>query len=167
MRMFVIKQATDLQALRTKLLTTGAGGESALRTLQSLNPHVDFNRLDAGTVLLVPDQPGVKTSESSSIGGEAFDSFQEQARASVDAAVARVRNGHDNLTAGRTEVAAVLKTAALKRVLEADPDIKKELDQAAQVFKQDQQQAKESIAQLLAFQTQVDEELAQLAKLLQ
>ena len=167
MRMFVIKQETDLQALRTKLLTTGAGSESALQTLQSLNPHVDFNRLDAGTVLLVPDQPGVKTNESSSIGGEAFDSFQEQARASVDAAVARVRNGHDNLTAGRTEVAALLKTAALKRVLEADPDIKKELDQAAQVFKQDQQQAKESIAQLLAFQTQVNEELAQLAKLLQ
>lgn len=167
MRMFVIKQATDLQALSAKLLTTGAGKESALQNLQRLNPHVDFNRLDAGTVLLVPDQPGVKTSESSSIGGEAFDAFHEQARASVDAAVTRVREGHDHLSAARTDVAAVLKTAALKRLLEADPDIKKALDEAAQVFKQDQQQAKESIAQLQAFQAQVNEELAQLAKLLQ
>ena len=167
MRMIIIKQATDLQALSTRLLTAGAGKEGALLSLQRLNPHVDFNRLDAGTVLLVPDQPGVKTGESTSIGGDAFDAFQEQVRASVDEAVARVRNGYAGLTAQHTEVAAVLKGAALKRALEADPDIKGELERAAQVFKRDQQQAKEAMAQLQALQAQASEELARLAKRLQ
>ena len=165
MRMIVISKTTDVKALSSRLLSAGATKESALQRLQQLNPHVDLKRLDAGTVLLVPDQ--LSDADSSSISGDAFASFQDQVRGAVDAAVAQVRNGYERRDADRADVSAVLKSAVIKRVLEADPDTKKQLEQAAQVFKQDQQQAKEAATQLQAFQKQVSDELAQLGKLVQ
>jgi len=166
MRMIVIKQATDLPALGARLLGAGAAHEGALQGLQRLNPHVDFGRLEPGTVLLVPDQPGLCAGESRSVSGEAFDAFEEQVNASVNAAVARVRSGHEALAAQRQEVAALLKSAAVRRLIESDPDLKQELDAAAQVFKQDQQQAKEAEKTMQLLQEQAKAELAALAKLL-
>lgn len=165
MRMIVIKQGTDLATLSARLLAGGTGNEGALQSLQRLNPHVDFRAIEAGTVLLVPDLPGLRAGESTSISGEAFAAFQQQVSGAVEAAVARVRSGYEALAAQRQDVTAVLKSAAVRRVIEADPDLKSQLDAATQVFKQDQQRAKDAETTLQALQ-QAKDEMQALAKLL-
>ncbi|HEY2925279.1 hypothetical protein, partial [Piscinibacter sp.] len=77
-----------------------------------------------------------------------------------------VRSGHEALAAQRQEVAALLKSAAVRRLIESDPDLKQDLDAAVQVFKQDQQQAKEAEKTMQLLQEQAKAELAALAKLL-
>lgn len=166
MRMIVIKQSTDLQALGARLLGAGGASESALQSLQRLNPHVDFNRIEPGTVLLVTEQPGLREGESASVGGEAFEAFSEQVRAVLEATASRVRSGHEARLAQQKDVAAVLKSPALKKLLESDPDLKKELDAALQVFKDDQRAAKESEKLLKTLQDQSAAELASLTQLL-
>jgi seryl-tRNA(Sec) selenium transferase len=85
--------------------------------------------------------------------------------ASVDAAASRVRGGYEALLTEQKEVAVVLKSAAVKRALETDPDLKLQIEAATQVFKQDQQRAKEAEQTLQTLQ-QAKDELGALAKLL-
>ena len=45
MRMIVIKQGTDLQALGTRLFGSTAREDNGLQHLQRLNPHIDFKKI--------------------------------------------------------------------------------------------------------------------------
>lgn len=166
MRMIVIKQATDRQALGNQLLVSAAGNEGALERIELLNPHVDFGRIAAGTVLFVPDLPGLKAGASASVGGQAFDAFRDQVGASLDAVAAQVRKGYATLASERNDVMTVLKGAVVRRLLESDPDLRPQLDAAAQVFKQDQQNAKDAEVMLKTLQQGALTELDVLAKLL-
>lgn len=166
MRMIVIDKKTDLRALSTRLLGEEAGRSSALDKLKDLNPHVDFKTIEPGTVLLIPDAPGFRDAESSSVTGDAFDALREQMLASVEAATSRLRGGFDALLTEQKEVAAVLKSAAVRRAIEADPDLKPQIEAATQVFKQDQQQARDVEKTLQTLQEQAAAELAALAALL-
>lgn len=114
----------------------------------------------------MPEQPGLRSGESASVGGGAFAAFSEQARAALEATASRLRSGHEARRAQQKDVAAVLKSPALKRLLESDPDLKKALDAALLVFQEDQQAAKESEKLLKALQDQAAIELAALVKLI-
>jgi histidyl-tRNA synthetase len=70
------------------------------------------------------------------------------------------------LAAQRQDVSAALKTAAVKRLVESDPDLKPQLDTMTLVFRNDQQQAKEAEATLKSLHEGSLAELAALAKLL-
>lgn len=172
MRIIVIKQGTDLQALGARLFGAGptregnreAAREAGLQSLQRLNPHVDFKRIEPGTVMLVPEQPGLRETETASVGGEAFEAFSEQVREALKATAARVGSGHEARLAQQRDFTAVLKSPALRRLL--NPDLEKELAAALQVFKDDQQAAKESELRLEALREQSDAELAILGKLI-
>lgn len=166
MRMIVIDKGTDLTGLTTRLLGTGGASESAVQNLQRLNPHLDLNRLAPGAVVLVPDQPGLRDGESTSVGGDSFASFAQAASAALDLAAARVRSGHDARLAEQKDVQAVLKSPAVRRVLENDPDLKTQLEALAQGFKDDQQAAKDSDKAMKALLAESAAELAMLAKLL-
>ena len=166
MRMIVIEQATDLQALTTRLLGAKAGAGASLDTLKQLNPHVDFNKLGAGTVLLVPDLPGLRDGQTGSIAGQAFDTFGQQVLADFDDAATRVQAGHAARLTDQKELVALFKGAALKRALEADAELKAQADVAAQVFKQDPIDAKAADETLKALKDGLGAELAVLAKLL-
>ena len=166
MRMIVINQNTDLKALGARLFGIDSARESALAGLQRLNPHVNFDRMEPGTVILVPEQAGLRDGESVSVSGTAFEAFAVQARSAVEGIAAHVRSGHENRLAQQKDFAALLKSPALKRLFESDPDLKKEFDAAQQTFKDDQQAAKESDSLLKALQEQSALELAGLGKLL-
>ncbi len=166
MRMIVIEQATDLQALATRLLGAKAGAGASLDRLKSLNPHVDFSKLGAGTVLLVPDLPGLREGQAGSIAGQAFDTFGQQILADFDDAATRVQAGHAARLTDQKELVALFKGAALKRALEADAELKAQADVAAQVFKQDPIDAKAADETLKALKDGLGVELAVLAKLL-
>ena len=166
MRMIVIDKGTDLQGLTARLLGTADASESAVQNLQRLNPHLDLNRLTPGAVVLVPDQPGLRDGESTSVGGDGFASFAQAASAALELGAARVRSGHDARLAEQKDVQAVLKSPLLKRALESDPDLRKQLDALAQGFKDDQQAAKDSDKAMKALLGESAAELAVLAKLL-
>ena len=164
MRMIVIKQATDLASVATGLLGGTGGKEAGLQQLQRLNPHVDIQNIAPGTVLLVPDRAGLAAGGGSSVSGQAFEGLRTQVLASTAAAAPRVRQGFDALASDRTDVTAVLKTAAVRRVVDGNPDLKPQLDAAAQVFKQDQQRAKDADRALKVMQDGALAELDALAK---
>jgi hypothetical protein len=167
--MIVIKQDSDLQALSARLLTAQAAGEktdSALRSLQALNPHVDLKKVAAGTVLLVPDAPGFNAAASDPVPGSALDEFQQFVRTGLDAAAATLKAGNGHREAQRADVAAVLKTAAVQRIITTDPDLKQQLDEATKATKQDQEQEAKAEQALAAAVKGAQAELATIAKLL-
>lgn len=166
MRMIVIKQATDLQSLGARLLVGQTGGGKTLETMKQLNPHVDFSRIAAGSVLLVPEASDLKEGESQSISGEAFDTFAEQALAGLDTVATRVGAAHAKRLADQKELGALLKSAPLKRAIEADAELKAQVDATAAVFKEDQAQAKAADEALKVLKAQMSAELAALGKLL-
>ena len=166
MRMIVIIRSTDLKTLGARIFGTDSARESALAGLQRLNPHVDFTRIDPGTVILVPEQAGLRDSESASVSGAAFEAFAVQARTAVEDIAAHVRSGHENRLAQQKDFAALLKSPPLQRLFDSDPDQRKEFDAAQQTFKDDQQAAKDSDSLLKALQEQSALELAGLGKLM-
>ena len=166
MRMIVIEQGTDLKALSTRLLGDKAGAGAGIDALKNLNPHVDFGKLGAGTVLLVPDLPGLRDGQTASIAGEAFDAFSQQLLAGFDAAATRVQAAHAARQADQKQLVALFKGAALNGAFEADPELKAQVDAAAQVFKQDPADAKAADETLKALKDGVGTELAALGKLL-
>ena len=166
MRMIIIDRASDLKALETQLFANADGKEATLQQLQRLNPHVDLQRIEPGTVLLVPDRPGIAKDATTPVTAGAVDEFSKQVGDALDSAGARVRQGYQALAAQRQEVTAVLKTAAAKRLLESDPDLSRQLEAAAKVFKDDQQRAKDAEATLKTLREGSKAELDTLAKLL-
>jgi hypothetical protein len=153
MRMLVIKEATDLSALRSRLLNARLSGEqasAALANLQALNPHADLSAVGAGTVLFVPDAPGFKASGSMSVAEDAFGEFQKFVRGALGDAAKRLKDGNAAQAEERDQVAAALRTAAVKRALESDPALKEQIAEASRTFKQEQQrgeQAEEALAE--------------------
>lgn len=168
MRTFIVEKGThSLESLSTLLLGNKASSASAVDQLKSLNPHVDFKKMiKPGTVLLIPDVPGLRGAAGSSVTGDAFAELREQMLASVDAAASRLRGSYEARLNEQKGVVVVLKSAAVKRAIKADPDLKPQIEAATQVFKQDQQQAKAADEALKALQQQTAAELARLAKTL-
>lgn len=169
MRMIVVDTKTSLKEVSASLVGEGASAKeakSSLENLERLNPHVDVKKIPPGTVLLLPDVPRAGETTSVSVQGAAFTALRDQLSASVEAARARVRAGYEAQAAQRDEVTAVLKLAAVKRAIDSDQDLKGQVDQSAEVFKQDQGQAKASDELLKSMQAEASAELDALAKLL-
>ena len=69
MRKIIIgKNERDLAAVAKRVL--GEKDGAGLEALQRFNPHLVGHKVGAGTVLLVPDLPGLHAGTSSAIGGE-------------------------------------------------------------------------------------------------
>ena len=167
MRMIVLDEKTDLDGLRARLLGGKAVSDDAIEKLKRLNPHVSFDRIPAGTVLLVPELPGLRKGETAPVTGDAFDSFRESLLAAVDATRARVRGSYEGVLGQQKEVTAVFKSAAFKRALESDPELREQVEAAAEVFKRDKEQAEEADGVLKEMRQEARDELAALGKLLE
>ncbi|HEV8630789.1 MAG TPA: hypothetical protein VGV61_10765 [Thermoanaerobaculia bacterium] len=166
MRTIVVDERTDLEGLRKRLVGGKTVSAAALERLRSLNPHLDLAKIPAGSVLLLPDLPGVRKGETSSVTGDPFADLSATLLAGVDAAVARAREGGRALLAEQKEVGAAIKSAAFRRAVEADPELGEQAEAAARVFKQDQEEAKASAEDLKTLRQEAAAELAALAKLL-
>ena len=165
MRILVIKQDTDLPALSGRLLSARLSGEQAdstLKALQDLNPHADLKKLRAGTVLLVPEAPGFKVSASDAVGDETFAGFQRLVKAALSGAAENLKAGDAERSGERDEFAAVIKRAAVKRIIDSDAELKQQVADAAKAHKEEEQQA-EQAEQTLA--TASDAALAKLTEL--
>ena len=166
MRTIVLDKATSVEELRARLLGEKPFPDGALEKLKGLNPHLAFKRIPAGSVLLLPDLPGLRKDEGSSVTADPFDGLEETLLAAVDAAATRAREGARALLAEQKEVTSVIKSAAFRRAVEADPALGEQVEAAAQTFKQDQEDAKANAETLKALRQETAAELAALAKLL-
>jgi hypothetical protein len=165
-RTLVIRKNTDLAGLSSELLASGlnaGASRSALDALQALNPHVDLNKLATGAVLVVPDEPQYKAAASKSIGGGTLDDFEKLVESALDATASRLKQGEERRNAERAELATALKSAAVKRAAESDPQLAKAVEDAAQRVKKDEKDAEKTMQ---ALSKSVHGELAALAKLL-
>jgi hypothetical protein len=161
-RMIQVKNADSL----SKLLKASTAAGPALQRIQALNPHVrDLAQVKPGTVLLLPDLPDFEAEAGDSVAGQAFDGFAADAAAGLKASGERLRAGMARREAMRKDVAAVLKSAAVKRVLEADPALRKQADEADARFKAEQKEGAAALAALTAMDEALAAELANLAKI--
>jgi len=162
MRILVIKQASDLQTLSNKLNTGGKStGKATLEHIKSLNPHVDFQRIEAGTVLLLPDAPELKDSDSQPIAGDAFADLANQMEKGFNTIIQRVRSGAEALVAERAAVVAILSASGVRRH-KGDQLLAMQLEDAGKEFTVAQKKALEAENLVEAMQAAVKEELVAL-----
>jgi hypothetical protein len=175
MRLIVIKQASDLRTLSAGLLkkpaaSRGSAHELSQATLEQvklLNPHlVDLQHLQAGTVLLLPDSPELSDADSQPLAGTSFDDFVADVSEGFKAVTQGMRISADELAAERSAVNAVLKTAAVKRQIESDPLLKKQLEEAGNQFTDAQKNAQEAASQVEAMQKEMGDEFKALKAML-
>jgi len=169
MRMMIIKQDTDLAALKNNLLkarTADAQANSAFAALQALNPHADLNKLTVGQVLLVPDLPALKVSVSDSVVGGALDQFRQLVSGNLDRAAASLKAVHAADETRRTDITATLNSASIKRLTDRDAAFKQQVADVTKTLSQDQAQAKQAETDFTAARTAALAKLAQLSKLM-
>jgi hypothetical protein len=173
MRVIMVNSRADAQNVASRLARERIGRPAD--EIEKLNPHVDFTRIEPGTVILIPDRirpAGERAPDAAdddkdrSVQGRAFDDLREQVSTALEASGARVRRGYDALANDAKEIGALLKSAPMKRAMEADPELKQQAEAAAAVFKQDQADAKAAEQSLKTIESRMQEELAALAKLL-
>jgi hypothetical protein len=169
-RLLIVKQDSDLQSLGGSLLKarlTATQAEAALGSLQTLNPHLKPGQpVAAGTVLLVPDEPGFKASESESVGGGSLEDFQELVRVELATGEKKLKAANAARAEQRAEVTNVQKTAAFKKTVEADPALKAQFEDASKALREDQKQAAQAEEALDAATQGALAELAALMKLI-
>ena len=150
MRMVTIKDRTDFQALSARLLKANLSSpqsEKALESLRALNPHADIRDVPAGTVLLVPDTPGFKVSESDPVLGDALGELQRIIQTALDQAATNLKASRAARAAERAEITAVLKGDALNRLIESDSELKQQVADASRALKEEEaDQAEEVLA---------------------
>jgi hypothetical protein len=172
MRVIVVNSRADAQTVASRLAKERVGRPAD--ELEKLNPHVDFTRIEPGTVILVPDrinpagagEAGEETDKDRSIQGRAFDDLRQQAINALEGESARVRRGYDALAAESKEITALFKSAQVKRAMESDPELKSQVEAAAAVFKQDAADAKAAEQTLKSMKELMEKELDALSNLL-
>ena len=161
-RMVVIKNATDIKTLRTSLLranVSDAQAASALADLQALNQHVNPAKIPAGTVLLVPDAPSFDAAASEPIATSPFDALRERLRIDLTAASKRLKAGNEMRAAQRADIASVQKSAAFKKIVDKDPELQKQVEEAGKALKEDEKQAADAEKKVAAA---IDDTMAEL-----
>jgi hypothetical protein len=170
MRVIVVNSRADAQTIASRLARERAGRPAD--EIEKLNPHVDFARIEPGTVILVPDRrsPAADAEEDDdkdrSIQGRAFDDLREQTTGAFEGGSGRIRRGYDSLAGETKDVSALLKSATVKRAMESDPELKSQVEAAAAVFKQDAADAKAAEQTLKSMKELMEKELDAIAKLL-
>ncbi|MBB4842908.1 hypothetical protein HNP55_001423 [Paucibacter oligotrophus] len=160
MRFIQLHKAADLQALTKKI----SGNAATLAQAQKLNPHLDLNKLAPGSVLLLPDS--AELGDGKALATDSWDDFQARATSSLSALNQRARSQVETLKTERQGLTTLFKSAALKRLQDADPALKKQLDAAGEQASADQKAAETAAAQLEEMQKLLGGELGRLGKLL-
>jgi hypothetical protein len=167
MQIYITTADTDLTALGSKLLRKPADAAATLDRVRALNPQVkDFQKLAAGTVLILPDAPEIKAGAGTALGAEHLSGLAGDLGSGLKAVNSRFASRVDDLAADRAAVMAARKKEAVKRLIDSDPALSKQLDAADAEFKREQKQVAETEKQLVEVQKTALAEFARLQKLL-
>jgi hypothetical protein len=168
MRIFVTRAGTptDPDALWRELLKR-PDMRAAAEAVKAFNPHVRFDRdLAPGTVLLIPDAADLKEGAGTAVTLGDINQVADDVAEGLKAMVGRTRAGLARMQADHAAVAAALKAAASKRLIDSDPELRKQLRAIEVRVKIDVTRATESASQLADLQELAGEELGKLRKLL-
>jgi hypothetical protein len=169
-RVVVIKQETDVETLRSTLLSarvSDAQAASAMEDFRTLNPHVaELTSLKPGTIVLVPDSPRFKASASASVAADPTDDLQKLVSASISAAAHRVTAANAARAEERAELANAQKLSAVKKAAENDPQLREQLADAAKASKAAQQENAQAEKALDLMLDGAHNELTALSKLM-
>lgn len=168
MRVIHLQQATDLQALTKRLIGNQPGSAITIEQLKALNPHVDFNQLAAGTVLLVPDTPGSQFDDKDihAIGEDAFEDLARHLEEGFKLISTRIARAADALTADRAAMTSAAKSKPVKALLDQDPQFKEQLQETDKTLNTDLEQARQAAEQVQTMWKDTSKELAALRQLL-
>ncbi len=156
LRLFQVKAGDNL-----KQLLKGAD-EASVQRLQALNPHLDIAKATAGTVLLLPDTPAFTGGTHESVSADAWAALASDAAVGLKARTEQLKASSVERDEQRKEVLAILKTAAVKRQLDADTGLREQAEAAQTQFKADQKAATDTAKQLDVMSKSLAEEIAAL-----
>jgi hypothetical protein len=168
-RTLVVKQATNLRSVGSTLLDARFGGtqsDAAIERLKELNPHVDPEKIPAGTVLLVPDAPAFKASASSSTQVVPLDDFGALVTGALDDLAEGLKNDAATRAAERSDLASVLKGPALKRVIGDDKDLAQQVADAQKAITAEEKDDKQAQETLVSMSKAALAALSQVGKLI-
>lgn len=169
MRLVVIPQAADLKLLRKTLFTgrqNAAAIASALDRVQRLNPHLDLQHLAAGTVLLLPDLPGLDAAGSRAVGDDVFEVLSGDIASGLKLAGRRVRAAAKEQDAERGAVEEAVGTDPVRRAMHADDALRQQVEAAQARFDSEREQAEQAVNAIESIEHGAAAELAALRKLL-
>jgi len=160
MRIFQVKNSDSLKQLLKSADT------ATLERVKALNPHLDLASAKAGSTLLLPDSPAFRDANGpDSVAADAWEELSADASAGLKARAAQLKAGVAERDAQRKELATVLKSAAVRRQLNADPALRQQADAAEACLKTDQKAATDATKQIDAMAKALGDELATLAAL--
>lgn len=122
---------TNTQSLKAELLKADTQG-STLARLQKLNPHVDFDRIAPGTVLLLPDDPALAADAGFAPDADAFQSLSKDLTRSLDTASTQIKARLAQNTADQKALVTALKVRGIAAQIAADPDLSSQVKAAAE-----------------------------------
>jgi len=167
-RIIITDKATaDLATLVASLSPGGRASGATLERVKALNPHLsDTMKLGAGTVVFLPETTGLKAGAGEPVGAESLETLGSRLRVGLRDVESRTASRFEALVADHGLVRTTLKTAAAKRLVEGDPQLKKQLAAADAHFETEQKRLAETRKQIKEAAKTVEAEFARLQKLL-
>jgi phage tail protein X len=168
MKFVTIKTETSLAELtRDVFEIKGTKAASAAKTAQAAlreaNPHVaDLKKVPSGTLVVVPDVPGIKAAPAQSIEGVSVE-MMRQLKSALAAAKAVVEKSTAAQVEDAEASASLAKNRDLVALAKQTPELKQRLSQVVdQAKNQAKQIADDKKAQIQAL-TQLEKDLATLS----
>lgn len=162
MRFYVVKQDTGLKALGQALFK--ANRKSMTERLLAANPHVEAERIAAGSVLLLPDGGDAREAEAPAIDAAGFEAFAQEFHAAFRAAAERIRNDTNKRGDADKDAEKLLRSAAIRKLAESDETLRERLVEAAGYVHLRARDARDVAARLEAIEGGLMEEIGKLQR---
>ena len=169
LRVLMVKEETDVKSLSKTVLTTklsAAQSEVAIASLAAANPHVDFEKVPAGTVLIIPDAPSFKANVGDPVHDDSFAAFEKIVKSGQTSIGDLLETAAAARREERANVTAAFKLAAVQRLAKADPALKEQMDAANAAMKASQEEDAETAKTFAAVQDGITDALETLRKVL-
>lgn len=168
--LFVVTDQPDLTALAAHVLKSriSAGQRStALEALTRANPHLDFERLTPGTVVVIPDDaPGLKGNVSNDPAGDAADDLVRRVAEGVSALVEGSELAERARREEQKEDGAIAQNPLVQRLAKEDKPLAANIEALLRSFEADDVAAKDQRAALRTAAAAWEEDLQALRSLL-
>jgi hypothetical protein len=172
MPVLVVGSEANLAGLKGRLFSdkvSSGASEKVTTAIRAANPGVDFDKLEPGTVLTVPDLPGVSIRGDLSLDdgiAKAADAVLAQASeilaGLVETAVRQEREGE----AERGELVKGMDDSGIREAADKVPGLADDLEQTRRAIGEEEGAAKDRVAALQNAQETWTKELAELTSIL-
>ncbi|MBZ9935671.1 LysM domain-containing protein [Mesorhizobium sp. BR1-1-16] len=126
MRTFIVKSGQTLADIRAELIdgrVSKAQNEATLKRIRDLNPELSAGRIKPGTVVLVPDAPGIKPAATKPAKSDPASMLNSQFEAAIKDTLRQVAADLRSREAERAELAEAFTSDAFKRALKSDQEL--------------------------------------------